>query len=108
MGQPVGMSMNKIQTEMKRRESIGKIDEFKLSHKCGCVRVNTNNTILHELKKFEIAFGLIKEGHKVATECVSKDGKRRYDVIDFDTGKIYEVESGKSYEKKDDVIVVRI
>jgi hypothetical protein len=33
---------------------------------------------------------------------------RRADIFCLDTGEIVEIETGKSYEKKDDVIVVRI
>jgi hypothetical protein len=64
------------------------------------VRINPGNSTLHELKKFAIAFELIKKGHKIATECVSYDGKRRFDILDFDSGETYEVEIlGNSYEK---------
>ena len=34
--------------------------------------------------------------------------QRRADIFILDTGEIIEIETGKSYEKKDDVIVVRV
>ena len=81
---------------------------MKLSHKFNCIRINPENTIEHEWNKFTTAYTLIKQGHKIATECVSANGKRRYDIIDFDTGDVWEIETGKSYEKNDGSIRVKI
>ena len=64
-------------------------------HKC---KVNefiifANNTYAHELGKFKIAFDLMKEGHKILTECEEISSGERCDLVDITDGERYEVES---------------
>lgn len=91
--------MNREQLERMRKENLNNVDIYKLSHKFGCVRVNCNNTLKHEIAKLKAVYIALKEGHKVATECVSKDGKRRFDFIDFDNGELKEFETDKKIDK---------
>lgn len=85
-----------------------KVDIFKLDHRFGCVRVNCGNSLEHEIEKLKEVYYALKEGCKVATECVSKDGNRRFDFINFDTGIVKEIETGKSYDKGDGSVAVKI
>jgi len=124
--------MNRIEMEKKRRENIRKIEYTDRTH-INCVRFNIGNTFKHELSKFIISWLLsggkikLKEDFNdlvlrvVATstqEFMEEDfitearpmgRKRRYDVFALTSGNIYEVETGKSYEKKGkNIIVVKI
>lgn len=40
------------------------------------IRLNTHNTLAHELKKCEVAYNLIKEGYTILTEVIFKNGSR--------------------------------
>jgi len=92
--------MNRKELERIRKENQSKVNLYKLSHKFGCVRVNCKNSLRHEIAKLVDVYVALKNGHKVATECISKDGKRRFDFIDFDTGEIKEYETNGSDKMK--------
>ena len=91
--------MNKQELEYARQLNIQKVDKFRLSHKFGCVRINSKNTLKHEIAKLKDVWKAQKKGHIVATECVSVDGKRRFDFIDFDDGTIVEFETNHKIKK---------
>lgn len=100
--------MNQKQLSLIRTENSWKIDKFRLSHSFGCVRINSGNTLKHELAKVKEVYKALKKGEIVATEVWSADGKRKYDYFNFDSGEIKEFETGKSYDKKDGSIKVSI
>jgi len=54
------------------------------------VRINTTNSIEHELAKCKVAYMLIKDGRKIVTEAIFKNGKRA-DILDLDNFAIYEI-----------------
>lgn len=100
---------NKIELLNRRRENSYKVDRFRLSHSFGCVRVNSGNSLKHEIAKLKEVYKALKEGHIVATEVWSANGKRKYDFFDYDDGTIREFETGKSYKKTEkDIITVNI
>ena len=100
--------MNRKELEAKRKENSYKIDRFRLSHSFGCVRINSGNSWKHESAKAKAVYDALKRGEIVATEVWSAKGDRKYDFFSFDTGEVREFETGKSYEKNDGSIVVRV
>ena len=54
------------------------------------VRLNTHNTLSHEMAKCKIAYELIKDGNQIFTEVVFKNGSRA-DILCLDTMGIYEI-----------------
>ena len=97
--------MNKKETARTKNKNLEQIDSNLGFHKFFCVRINAGNSYEHEKKKFDIAYRLAKENHVFVTEAKSKNGKRKFDVFDATTGEIYEVETGKSYEKQGSNII---
>lgn len=65
--------------------------EFDLSYniKEGVVKLNTNNTLTHELAKCKLAYLLSKQGRRVFTEVIFKT-KGRADLVTGD-GLIWEI-----------------
>ena len=99
--------MNRKELEQVRKENSYKVDKFRLSHSFGCVRINSGNSLKHEIAKLKMVYQALKEGHIVATECWSSDGKRRFDFFDYDTGTVKEAETNPKI-KKEGAITVRI
>lgn len=117
--------MNQVETERVKQERKGLLEFSDRSH-VGCVRINSTNTLKHELAKFLICWKLsggrwenvnileliskidqfVFEGEDFITEARKYGGKRRYDVFGL-TRNIYEVER-HSYKKNDDVITIEI
>ena len=54
------------------------------------VRVNTHNTLAHELKKLILAYKLIKDNKTILTEVIFRNGKRA-DIMVLDDLRVYEV-----------------
>lgn len=92
--------MNKQELDQKRKENSYKIDRFRLAHSFDCIRINTHNSLKHEIAKLKEAYERIKSGHIIATEVWSADGERRFDCFDFDTGEILEKETDPKIKKE--------
>jgi hypothetical protein len=54
------------------------------------IKINTNNSFVHELTKFIVAYKLINAEHDVITEAIFKNRKRA-DVFDLTNNIIYEI-----------------
>ena len=68
------------------------------------VRLNTHNTLAHELAKTKLSYILIKSGNKVLTEAVFKNGARA-DILDLSNLRVYEIlhsEKEKEALRKED------
>lgn len=114
--------MNKEEEYRLKSQRKDKIEYSDRSH-VGCIRVNSTNTFEHELAKFIVcwsmaggSFGGVKkiDLHEFVDNIVSQmeswddedfitearvlNGRRRYDVYGM-KDKIYEIETGKSYQK---------
>jgi DNA-binding Lrp family transcriptional regulator len=89
-----------------KKSKFEQIDPFRGWHRYNCVRINPKNSFEHELKKFKICYNLAKEGKMFITEAISRDGKRKFDIVTED-GEIIEVETGKSYKKSGKVKEVK-
>lgn len=59
------------------------------SHK-NCIRINTSNSLEHELTKLKICYELIKQGKEVMTEAIFENGSRA-DILVLDEHKIIEI-----------------
>jgi len=83
--------MNKQYLLTKRNDAMR---EIRHSNKIGshrnCIRINTNNSIEHEIAKLRICYELIKSGKEVVTEAIFVNGSRA-DIVVLDTHKIIEV-----------------
>ncbi len=77
------------------------LDESGFKH-INCVRIHPTESKEHFLKKCEIAWEIHSEGKPFLTEALTKNKKRRYDVLDLIDNIAYEVETGKSNKKNDD------
>lgn len=55
------------------------------------IKLNCGNTLAHEMKKCEVCYSIMLQGHRFVTEAVFKDGKGRADIVDFNNDVIYEV-----------------
>lgn len=68
-----------------------------------CIRINTANSLKHEMKKLEVCYTLKKYGHDFLTEATfSKNGKR-CDIVDLSDKSVIEIavtEEEESLAKK--------
>lgn len=80
------------------------------------VRINTNNTLEHEICKLKKAYELIKDGKQILTEAIFKNGSRCDILIlnDFQVIEILHTESEeeagekvKKYPSELDIIFLR-
>ena len=97
------MKINK-QNKQKRINQAMKSVNNSFSLKKGNVKLNTHNTLGHELAKCKKAYELIKEGNQIFTEVVFKNGSRA-DILCLDTMGIYEIlhsETKKEALRKED------
>ena len=83
--------MNKQYLLIKRNDAMR---EIRHSNKIGshrnCIRINTNNSIEHEITKLRICYDLIKSGKEVITEAIFANGARA-DIVVLDDYKIIEI-----------------
>ena len=83
--------MNRQDLMIKRNDAMR---EIRYSNKIGshrnCIRINTSNSLEHELEKLRICYDLIKSGKMVFTEAVFVNGSRA-DILVLDDHKVIEV-----------------
>ena len=79
--------MSKIQ---QKRNKISRMLRMSNRHR-NVMRWSPSETIEHVSRKFEICFQLKKWGHEFYTEAIFEPSGLRADVIDADTGVVYEV-----------------
>ena len=91
--------MNKYQLIIKRKqtESIYTVHgATKFSkRKRNVININAGNTDAHEMEKTRVGLELLRQGHHFITEAKHKRTGLIHDVVDLDTGEIYEVETQK-------------
>ena len=63
----------------------------------GSVRINTHNTIRHELAKLIVSYNLIKDKHSILTEAIFKN-KARADILVLDTLTCIEIMESESLD----------
>jgi len=90
------------------KEAFDKLDRYSGSHSTGCVRINPNNSLEHELAKTKFAWKLAKLNQTFMTEAKSRDKKRRFDLINLTSGQVYEFETDGKINKGKDVITIKI
>jgi hypothetical protein len=86
----------------KQRNEVSRLLRMSNRHR-NVMRWSEHETIEHVSRKFEICFQLKKWGHEFYTEAIFEPSGLRADVIDADTGIVYEVyqtESMDSLKKK--------
>lgn len=88
------MRINQI---LKKR----KIHRDQYNH-INCIRIHPTESYEHFSEKCELAWNLFKAKKPFLTEAWTSDRKRRFDVLDLIDDIPYEIETGKSYDKKDD------
>jgi len=80
--------------------------------KRNCVFISPANSWEHEKTKCLLAYMLRQRKHDYITEAVSNKTGERHDLIDLDTGWIYEVETDKKragrFKNRDEIIVVKL
>ena len=87
--------MSKIQ---KKRNEISRMLRMSNRHR-NVMRWSPNETIEHVSRKFDICFQLKKWGHEFYTEAIFEPSGLRADVIDADTGVVYEVYQTEGMER---------
>jgi len=86
----------------RKRNEVSRLLRMSNRHR-NVLRWSPNETIEHVSRKFEICMLLKKWGHEFYTEAIFDDSGLRADVIDADTGVVYEVyqtEGMESLKKK--------
>ena len=81
------------------------------SNKVNVVNLDTGNTLEHELKKAEIAYKLIQEGHTILTEAKLLNGKKPdIMILSLSNPIIYEIMVSETDERCDskDYLGIRI
>lgn len=63
-----------------------------------CIRINSGNTLEHELEKTRICMKLREEEHSFLCEAITQDRKCRCDVVDITGGVCYEIVNSESEE----------
>ena len=94
--------MGKKVQEMRRNAANLLSNQFRRD--INSVRLNTHNTLAHEMAKCKVAYELIKDGSQIFTEVVFKNGSRA-DILCLDTMGIYEIlhsETKKEALRKED------
>ena len=76
--------------KQEQRNKISRMLRMSNRHR-NVMRWSPNETIEHVSRKFEICFQLKKWGHEFYTEAIFEPSGLRADVIDADTGVVYEV-----------------
>ena len=81
----------------KKRNEVSRLLRMSNRHK-NVLRWSPNETVEHVSRKFEICMLLKKWGHEFYTEAIFEPSGLRADVIDADTGVIYEVVNTEGVE----------
>lgn len=105
--------MNKKDTMRKRKKVSNRYHkpQSTQSRKWNAIHFSPSNSLQHELKKAHVCYKLQAKGHKFITEAVHETSEKRRDIVDLDTGKIYEVETTDERAKRHEeehVYVVKI
>jgi len=61
------------------------------------IRINTHNTIKHEIAKLIVAYNMIKDKHSILTEAIFKN-KARADILVLDTLTCIEIMESESLD----------
>lgn len=94
--------MNQLDLQIQRN-NVARLLEPHSKRERNVVRINTGNTLDHELAKFYLNWKLVLAGHETVTEAIFRGRKARADVLDLDEGVCYELlasESEESFAKK--------
>ena len=86
----------------RKRNEVSRLLRMSNRHR-NVLRWSPNETIEHISRKFEICMKLKEWGHEFYTEAIFEPSGLRADVIDADTGVVYEVyqtEGMESLKKK--------
>jgi hypothetical protein len=86
---------------MNKQQTINKallLTDNKFRKDLNSIRLNTHNSILHEVAKTIVAFKLIQDGHTIITEATFKNGCRA-DIFCLDTMSVYEVLASETEEE---------
>ena len=96
--------MNKEERQRAINNTLRLIDfHSKSGSHVNCIRINTNNTLEHEIEKLKICFWIIKNGGAVLTEGKFENGEGTPDIINLVEGSIIEIvhtETEESIKKK--------
>lgn len=83
--------MNKQERNRIRNDAMRTIRHSnKVGNHRNCIRINTANSIEHEITKLKICYDLIKSGKEVFTEAIFNNGSRA-DILILDDYKIIEI-----------------
>ena len=63
------------------------------------VRINSGNSLKHELAKFYLNWCLRRNGSETVTEAIFRGYRARGDVLELDTGTVYEILHSETKEK---------
>lgn len=75
--------------EQRKEASIFRL--LRYSSRVNDFKIHSHNSYKHEKLKFDLAYLLMRSGHKVVTEAIFKDYPGRGDVLDLTTGFCYEI-----------------
>ena len=81
----------------RKRNEVSRLLRMSNRHR-NVLRWSPNETIEHISRKFEICIKLKEWGHEFYTEAIFEPSGLRADVIDADTGVVYEVYQSEGME----------
>jgi len=89
--------MNKRQRLFNRNHFLNLVEIG--NRKINSLRWSSNETREHIFKKLELCMDLKKKGHNFITEVIFNGRKGRCDILDLDTGDIWEVLKSEDIKK---------
>lgn len=94
--------MNKKLLEMQRHDNLRLFEKIKRKVHHNNVPPHPQNTLEHEIKKFEIGYNLLQEGCEFVSESQFVEGGRIPDICALDVCIVYEIciSETESYFKK--------
>ena len=87
--------------KMKTKDAERRSEEFlskRFRRDYNSVRLNSHNTLDHELAKTKLSYFLIRNGNKILTEVVFDNGSRA-DILDLSNMVVYEILHSEKIEE---------
>ena len=82
-----------------QRNNFARLLEPHSKRERNVVRVNVGNSLKHELAKFYLNWLLRRNGSETVTEAIFRGYKARADVLELDTGTVYEILHSETKER---------
>ncbi len=82
-----------------QRNNIARLLEPHSKRERNVVRINTGNSLKHEVAKFYLNWILRRNGSETVTEAIFRGYRAKGDVLELDSGTCYEILHSETKEK---------